>query len=117
MSAHYNVHEPRPPQDPDSPLAFSMEGCQGRKLPAALIPYVWAPAWNSGQSINKLQDEINGPLHGGDPGMRLIEPGREKKIYFAGIPPAFQARDEEWLIIPLWHIAVPTRLLCNFRIS
>jgi NADH-quinone oxidoreductase subunit G len=36
--------------------------------------------------------------------MRLIEPGREKKIYFADIPPAFQARDEEWLIIPLWHI-------------
>jgi NADH-quinone oxidoreductase subunit G len=104
MSAHDNVHEPRPPQDPDSPLAFSMEGYQGRKLPAALIPYVWAPAWNSGQSINKFQDEINGPLHGGDPGMRLIEPGREKKLYFASIPPAFQARDEEWLIIPLWHI-------------
>jgi NADH-quinone oxidoreductase subunit G len=104
MSAHYNVHEPRPPQDPDSPLAFSMEGYQGRKLPAALIPYAWAPAWNSGQSINKFQDEIGGPLHGGDPGMRLVEPGREKKIDFAGIPPAFQARDEEWLIIPLWHI-------------
>ena len=104
MSAHDNVHEPRPPQDLDSPLAFSMEGYQGRKLPAALIPYVWAPAWNSGQSINKFQDEIGGPLHGGDPGMRLIEPGREKKIYFADIPPAFQARDGEWLIVPLWHI-------------
>jgi NADH-quinone oxidoreductase subunit G len=21
-----------------------------------------------------------------------------------GIPPAFQARDKEWLIVPLWHI-------------
>jgi NADH-quinone oxidoreductase subunit G len=104
MSAHRNVHEPRPPQDRDSPLAFSMEGYQGRQLPAALIPYAWAPAWNSGQSINKFQDEIGGPLHGGDPGIRLVEPGREKKIDFAGIPPAFQARDEEWLIIPLWHI-------------
>jgi NADH-quinone oxidoreductase subunit G len=104
MSTHYNVHEPRPPQDLDSPLAFSMEDYQGERLPAALIPYVWAPAWNSGQSINKFQDEIGGPLHGGDPGLRLIEPGREKKIDFADTPPAFQARDEEWLIVPLWHI-------------
>jgi NADH-quinone oxidoreductase subunit G len=104
MSAHYNVHEPRPPQDPDSPLAFSMEGYQGRKLPGALIPYAWAPAWNSGHAVNKFQHEIGGPLHGGDPGMRLIEPGREKKVYYVGIPPAFHGREEEWLIIPLWHI-------------
>ena len=25
MSAHRTIHEPRPPQDPDSPLAFSMD--------------------------------------------------------------------------------------------
>jgi NADH-quinone oxidoreductase subunit G len=49
MSAHRSVHEPRPPQDPDSPLAFSMEGYQGERLPAALIPYAWAPAWNWGE--------------------------------------------------------------------
>ena len=35
MTAHLNVHEPKPPDDPDSPLAFSMEGSDGR---AAAVP-------------------------------------------------------------------------------
>ena len=33
MLANISVHEPKPPDDPDSPLSFSMEGTPG---PAAL---------------------------------------------------------------------------------
>ena len=29
---------------------------------------LWAPGWNSVQAITKFQEEIGGPLRGGDPG-------------------------------------------------
>jgi NADH-quinone oxidoreductase subunit G len=74
MDAGRDVHEPRPPQDADSPLAFSMEGATGlAPEPAALIPMVWYPSWNSPQAVNKFQDEIGGALKGGDPGVRLLQ--------------------------------------------
>ena len=75
MHANRDVHEPRPPQDPDSPLAFSMEGATGlAPEPAPLIPMFWYPSWNSPQAVNKFQAEIGGSLHGGDPGVRLLQP-------------------------------------------
>ncbi len=77
MNANRDIHEPRPPQDVDSPLAFTMEG-QRVGVPAAEIPIFWYPKWNSVQSVNKFQQEINGPLKGGDPGVLLIEPAGGK---------------------------------------
>ena len=104
MHAHLSVHEPQPPDDPDSPLSFSMEGYEG-KPPAPLIPRFWTPGWNSVQAVNKFQSEVAGPLIGGDPGRRLIEPGEVEKIsFFQEIPDGFEPRDGEWLIIPRYHI-------------
>ena len=104
MHAHVSVHEPQPPDDPDSPLSFSMEGYEG-KLAAPLIPRFWAPGWNSVQAVNKFQSEVAGPLIGGNPGIRLIEPEkREKTSFFQEIPDGFEPRDGEWLIIPGYHI-------------
>ncbi|MFP5305007.1 MAG: NADH-quinone oxidoreductase subunit NuoG, partial [Gammaproteobacteria bacterium] len=80
MHAHRDVHEPRPPQDADSPLAFSMEGTRVGAPPSE-IPIFWQPRWNSVQSVTKFQQEINGPLRGGDPGVRLIEPGAGGAYY------------------------------------
>ena len=73
MYANQNVSEAKPPQDPESPLSFTMEGSP-LQPPPALIPRFWAPGWNSIQSLNKFQAEVGGPLRGGDPGKRLIEP-------------------------------------------
>jgi NADH-quinone oxidoreductase subunit G len=104
MWACRNVHEPQPPEDVDSPLAFSMEGYPGQP-PAALIPRFWAPGWNSVQALNRFQSEVGGPLRGGDPGRRLIEPAPGAKVsYFDTVPPAFQPRADELLVIPLHHI-------------
>lgn len=104
MLANVTVHEPKPPEDPDSPLAFSMEGYQ-EKPPAPLIPRFWSPGWNSVQSVNKFQAEINGPLMGGDPGLRLIEPSSaEQPAFFAAIPEAFTRRENEWRFVGLYHI-------------
>jgi NADH-quinone oxidoreductase subunit G len=104
MLANITVHEPKPPDDPDSPLAFSMEGYEGQP-PAPLITRFWSPGWNSAQALNKFQSEVGGPLRGGDPGQRLIEPALvEKAAYFDEIPAAFRPRDGEWLVTPLHHI-------------
>jgi len=111
IHSHLTVHEPPPPPDPDSPLAFSMEGYHGQP-PPALIPRYWAPNWNSVQALNKFQEEIAGPLRGGSPGapgvqgsVRLIEPGDQAVGEYAdSIPAAFHAHAGEWLIVPLHHI-------------
>jgi NADH-quinone oxidoreductase subunit G len=103
MLANITVDEPKPPEDPDSPLSFSMEGNPDQP-PSALIPFFWSPGWNSIQATNKYQSEIAGPLKGGNPGVRLIETGQDAPEFFASIPPAFEPRQGEWLLIPLFHI-------------
>jgi len=70
------VHEPRSSQDPDSALAFSMEGYNGagaKDRPPELLPFAWAPGWNSPQAWTKFQTEAGGALKGGDPGVHLFE--------------------------------------------
>jgi NADH-quinone oxidoreductase subunit G len=104
MHADLNVSEPQPLDDPDSPLAFSMEGYEGQP-PSALIPRYWAPHWNSVQSLIEFQEEIAGPLRGGDPGVRLIEPaGGSAGEYLGRVPAAFAPRADQWLAVPLHHI-------------
>ena len=73
MTAHIDLHEPKPARDNDSPLAFTMEG-RLTQPPSSLIPRFWAPGWNSDQSLNKFQMEVGGALRGGDPGVRIVEP-------------------------------------------
>ncbi len=104
IRAKVDVHEPKTPDDPDTPLAFSMEGDHGQP-PPALIPRFWAPRWNSVQSLNKFQEEVGGQLRGGDPGIRLIEPHPQiKPAWFDDIPARRQPGDSQWLFVPLHHI-------------
>ncbi len=101
MLANISVSEPAPPVDPDSPLAFSMEGTPDQ-APPAVTPFFWSPGWNSIQAVNKFQSEIGGPLHGGPSGVRLIEP-ETGVVYSPGARP-FEPRENEWLAVPLHHI-------------
>jgi NADH-quinone oxidoreductase subunit G len=104
MHANINVSEPKPPSDPESPLSFSMEGVS-EQPPSALIPFFWSPGWNSIQAVNKFQQEIAGPLRGGDPGVRLIEPVTDRQpAFFADPPAAFESREDHPLLVPLYHI-------------
>jgi NADH-quinone oxidoreductase subunit G len=65
-----------------------MEGYEDRP-PSPLISRYWSPGWNSVQALNKFQQEVAGPLRGGDPGKRLIEPASDgKSTYFGDIPQA-----------------------------
>ena len=104
MLADITVHEPKPPDDPDAPLSYSMEGYPGEP-PSGLNPRFWAPGWNSVQALNKFQSEIGGPLRGGDSGQRLIEALQvDRTSYFHQVPAAFQPREQEWLIVAVYHI-------------
>ncbi len=102
--ANIKVSEPAPPDDPDTPLAFTMEGGK-EKPPSSLVPFYWYPGWNSLQALYKYTDEPNGSLKGGDPGIRSMN-GDESKIveYFRNIPEAFVADKERLFIVPACHI-------------
>lgn len=104
MQANINVSEPKAPEDPESALSFTMEGYKGIP-PAPLVPFFWAPGWNSVQALNKYQIEVGGPLKGGDAGKRLFrETDTTEPIFLNVIPPAFVASQEEWLMVPIPHI-------------
>jgi NADH-quinone oxidoreductase subunit G len=99
-----NVSEPKPPEDLDSALSFSMEGTPDQP-PAALIPFFWSPSWNSIQAVNAYQKEVGGPLRGGDAGVRILEPAAANgQSYFCAIPSAFQPHEGEWLLLAMHHI-------------
>jgi NADH-quinone oxidoreductase subunit G len=104
MMANINVSEPKPPEDTDSALSFTMEGYRGIP-PAPMIPFFWAPGWNSIQSLNKFQEEVGGHLRGGDPGKRLFIEGEKRAHEFLNqVPQQFTAKPEEFLVVPLHHI-------------
>lgn len=104
MNAHKSVSEPKPPEDPDSPLSFTMEGFRGQ-VPSSNISYFWAPGWSSIQSVNKFQIEVGGKLHGGDPGKRLIEPASmDSWSFYDTVPSAFQGQDAAFFVVPFHHI-------------
>ncbi len=105
--ANLSVHEPRATQDPDSPLNFSMEGYNGTgsvDRPPELLPFAWAPGWNSPQAWNKFQAEVGGALRGGDPGKWLFRAAETAPAYFAEIPDAFAASAGEFRVLPLHQI-------------
>jgi NADH-quinone oxidoreductase subunit G len=98
-------HAPAPVADPDSALAFSLEGLTPGQTPAALLPRVWSAGWNSVNGLHKLQEEVGGPLRGGPVGTRLLDgAGRAQPLPAPPVPPAFRARDDDFVLVPLHHI-------------
>src|SRR5262249_15832844 len=95
------VHEPKATVDDDTALNFSMEGYAGagrEDRPPELLPFAWAPGWNSPQAWNKFQTEVGGALRGGDPGEHLLHPSPRAAGYFARTGPG---RGDDLRAIPL----------------
>jgi len=103
MLANVNVSEPKPPEDPDSGMSYTMEGYRGQP-PSSMIPFFWSPGWNSVQSVNKYQEEVGASLRGGDPGVRLLEPSGSNAAYFTAPPEKFQPIDGHLFFVSLFHI-------------
>jgi len=104
MLADINVSEPKPLQDDDSPLTYTIEGYPGIP-PSTTIPFFWSPGWNSIQSVNKYQQEVGGALRGGDPGIRLIneKPG-SAPVFFQYIADPFIPKQKKWFVLPQYHV-------------
>jgi len=104
MNADVDVSEPKPPEDQDSPLVFSMEGAE-ETPPSSLVSYYWKPGWNSEQSMNFYLDQPNGSMKGGDPGIRLIDSNNKQTIpYFEAIGPSVALKKGTFLIVPVFMI-------------
>jgi NADH-quinone oxidoreductase subunit G len=104
MNANIEVSEPKLSQDPDSPLAFSMEG-QQEMPPSSLVPFYWMPGWNSVQAMYNYVDEPGGSMKGGDPGIRLFESVKGiMSNYFSQESQNKAAEKDEWHIIPVYQI-------------
>jgi NADH-quinone oxidoreductase subunit G len=57
------------------------------------------------QALNKFQEEIGGPLLGGDPGRRLIEPAEDAAAdYFTDVPRHGEPPAGNYLFVPAHHI-------------
>lgn len=97
MVADVSVHEPKQPQDEDTPLSYSMEGIN-RNQPGALLPFVWSPGWNSNQALHKFQSESSGPLQGGTGGQRLIS-GQGQAADADKIPSTFVPQSDQLLLV------------------
>ncbi len=59
LNAPTEMHEKQPVNDPDSPLAYSMEGYHG-DMPPDLASMYWRPGWNSVQSFHALSHGTSG---------------------------------------------------------
>ncbi|CAD5378869.1 NADH:ubiquinone oxidoreductase, chain G [Pseudomonas sp. OF001] len=103
MRANISVHEPRQPQDADSPFAFSMEGYAGSAEARQQIPFAWSPGWNSPQAWNKFQDEVGGHLRAGDPGVRLFDAPANRTEWFSA-PAAPLSAVGRWQVVALHHL-------------
>ncbi|MBE9540212.1 MAG: NADH-quinone oxidoreductase subunit NuoG [Proteobacteria bacterium] len=108
MRADVSVHEPKQPVDEESPLAFSMEGLN-RSQPGSLLPFVWAPGWNSNQSLHKFQSEVGGHLKGGTAGARLLLPATGTSASTATQPdatlaPSAPQQPGQWQMVPRYKI-------------
>ncbi|MEC7121278.1 MAG: NADH-quinone oxidoreductase subunit NuoG [Pseudomonadota bacterium] len=104
MRAPLSVHEPKQPVDVDSGLTFSMEGYVGNQTDSALIPFAWAPGWNSPQSWNKFQDEVGGHLKGGDAGVRLFDRLAKRPARQFIAPDAEQIALGQFRLTPLFNL-------------
>jgi NADH-quinone oxidoreductase subunit G len=104
MNANIAVSEARLPQDPDSPLAFSMEG-QNENPPSSMVPFYWFPGWNSVQAMYNYLNEPDGQLKGGDPGVKLFEQSEgNKSNYHEFIKPDHEVQKGELQIVPVHQI-------------
>ena len=104
MRAPLDVNEPMQPVDVDSALTFSMEGYVGPETKSALVPFAWAPGWNSPQSWNKFQDKVGGHLKGGDAGVRLFDRLAKRPARSYVTPAPTVAHPDSFRLVPMHHI-------------
>ncbi|MFM1897288.1 MAG: hypothetical protein RLZZ385_2362 [Pseudomonadota bacterium] len=105
MQANLRVNEPKQPQDPQSLLAFSMEGVSILK-DSSVLPASWAPRWNSNQSISKFQDEVAGQLRQGSAGvvLRQADSASGGKLSYLPVSAPLTVEKGRFAVVEAFHI-------------
>ncbi|ANG61290.1 NADH dehydrogenase (quinone) subunit G [Marinobacterium aestuarii] len=98
MHAHQQVREFPPPADADSPYSFSMEGVPG---PGAARASVWAPGWNSGQALNRFQQEVGADWRDAPALVRLDFRALDQPQF---VPAPVMAGTPQWQLIPRYEV-------------
>ena len=100
-----SVHEPEPPEDPDAPLSFSMEGYPDHP-PPALNPAFLGTGLEFGAGTQQVSGRGGRVAHRRGSGCAsdraAAEP--EKSRTSPTYRQAFERRAGEWLVVPLHHI-------------
>jgi NADH-quinone oxidoreductase subunit G len=99
LDADRTVFEPAPSPDPDSALAYSVEGLQPQDSPDALRTRTWWPGWNSGNGLHKFGEELEALGPARPCGVRVLDggaPGHELQPLPA--PARFTPRDDFVLV-------------------
>jgi NADH-quinone oxidoreductase subunit G len=98
-----NVSEPAPPEDPDSPLSFSMEGTPDSRLrPHSVLLVARVELHSGGQYLSERGRRTLAWRRCGHSHLRARPANGQP--YFSAIPAAFEPRDGEWLLVPIHHI-------------
>jgi NADH-quinone oxidoreductase subunit G len=98
IHAQQQVREFPPPADRDSPYSFSMEGVPG---PGAARASVWAPGWNSGQALNRFQQEVGGDWRDAPALVRLAFRALDPQ---QAAPAPVADRTPQWQLIPRYEV-------------
>ncbi len=111
IDADRTVFEPGPTPDPDSALAYSVEGLQPQRSPEALRTRTWWPGWNSSNSLHKFGEELESLAPAAPSGVRVldgVEAAREAPPFTA--PARFARKDGDFVLVPIHAIYGSERL-------
>jgi len=105
LYAPTQMHEPKPPPDPDSFLVHSMEGLPPHLQPPSLRPFHWEPGWDSHPGALFADSKARS-----DSGVRLFdkkEPGvlsGQARVEESAPSSATMLKPGHWRVIPRYHI-------------
>jgi NADH-quinone oxidoreductase subunit G len=104
LDADRTVFEPGPTPDPESALAYSVEGLQPQDSPEALRTRAWWPGWNSSNGLHKFGEELEALGPAAPSGVRLLDgaPGHELPPFTA--PARFTPKDGDFVLVALHAI-------------
>ena len=104
LDADRTVFEPGPTPDPDSALAYSVEGLQPQDSPDALRTRAWWPGWNSSNGLHKFGEELEALGPAAPSGVRVLDDAPGRELPACPAPPRFAPKDGDFVLVALHHI-------------
>jgi NADH-quinone oxidoreductase subunit G len=104
LDADRTVVEPGPTPDPDSALAYSVEGLQPQNAPHALRTRAWWPGWNSSNGLHKFGEELEALGPAEPSGVRVLDGVAGSELPPLTAPARSVPKDGDFVLVALHHI-------------